>query len=94
MWSATQARSTTATHLGEDYDALMSQAVGAKNVAVSCEDMRNCFFGSYIDSTKAPEERSYAEVADVTGLITTMEGYLVDHNGQNLHFMHALHHHP
>ncbi|KAL3142803.1 hypothetical protein ABBQ38_003102 [Trebouxia sp. C0009 RCD-2024] len=94
VWLLQQARSTTATHLGEDYDALMSQAVGAKNVAVSCEDMRNCFFGSYIDSTKAPEERSYAEVADVTGLITTMEGYLVDHNGQNLHFMHALHHHP
>ncbi len=60
-----QARSTTATHLGEDYDALMSQAVSAKGAAVSCEDMRNCFFGSYVDSTKAPEERDYAEVANV-----------------------------
>lgn len=93
MSSAMQAKSTAATHLGEDFDALMSQAVGAKGVAVSCEDMRNSFFGSYIDSTKAPEERSYAEVANVMGLISIMEGYLVDHNGQNLHFTHALHNH-
>ena len=88
-----QAKSTTAAHLGEDYDALMSQAVGVKSVAVSCEDMRNCFFGDYIDSSKAPEERAYAEVADVAGLISTMEGYLVDHNGQGLQLMHA-HHSP
>lgn len=79
----TQAKNTTSAHLGQDYDALMSQAVGAKGAAVSCEDMRNCFFGGYIDSSKGPEERTYAEVADVTGLISTMESYLVDHNGQN-----------
>lgn len=78
-----QAKNTTSEHLGQDYDALMSQAVGAKGMAVSCEDMRNCFFGGYIDSSKAPEDRTYAEVADVTGLISTMESYLVDHNGQN-----------
>ena len=70
----------------------MSQAVGAKGAAVSCEDMRNCFFGGYLDSSKGPEDRSYAEVADVTSLISTMEGYLVDHNGQNLLNMHS--HHP
>lgn len=77
-----QAKNTTSAHLGQDYDALMSQAVDATGAAVSCEDMRNCFFGAYIDSSKAPEERAYAEVADVTGLISTMESYLVDHNGQ------------
>ena len=82
-----QAKNTTSAHLGQDYDALMSQAVGAKGAAVSCEDMRNCFFGAYIDSSKAPEDRTYAEVADVTGLISTMESYLVDHNGQNSPFI-------
>ena len=86
-----QAKSTTATHLGQDYDALMSQAVSAKGAAVSCEDMRNCFFGGYLDSSKGPEDQSYAEVADVAGLISTMEGYLVDHNGQNLLLMHVHH---
>ena len=69
----------------------MGQAVDAKGAAVSCEDMRNCFFGGYLDSNKGPEDRSYAEVADVASLISTMEGYLVDHNGQNLLLMHALH---
>lgn len=92
--SGMQARGTTATHLGENYDALMSQALGTTGAPVSCEDMRNCFFGSYVDSAKAPEERDYAEVSDVAGLISTMEGYLVDHNGQTLHFMHAHHYHP
>ena len=60
----------------------MSQVGGTKGTAISCEDMRNCFFGDYVDSSKDPEERTYAEVVDVPALITTMEGYLVDHNGQ------------
>ena len=60
----------------------MSQAGSTKGTAISCEDMRNCFFGDYVDSSKDPEERTYAEVVDVPALITTMEGYLVDHNGQ------------
>ena len=77
-----QAKATTAAHLGEDYDTLLGQTVGATGEAVTCEHMRNCFFGSYVDSSKAAEERSYAEVADVPALITTMETHLVDHNGK------------
>lgn len=82
-----QAKATIAAHMGEDYDTLMGQMVGAKDAAVSCEDMRNCFFGGYVDSSKAPEERHYTEVTDVPALITTMEGYLVDHNGTYLSLM-------
>lgn len=81
-----QAKTTTVTHLGEDYDSLMTQVAGNKGTATSCEDMRNCFFGDYMDSSKAPEERNYAEVVDVPALISTMEGYLVDHNGQSLFY--------
>lgn len=81
-----QAKTTTVSHLGEDYDSLMTQIAGNKGTAISCEDMRNCFFGDYVDSSKAPEERNYAEVVDVPALITTMEGYLVDHNGQSLFY--------
>lgn len=79
-----QGKTTTSTHLGEDFDSLMRQVAGDKSLAISCEDMRNCFFGGYVDSSKGPEERTYAEVVDVPALITTMEGYLVDHNGQSL----------
>ncbi len=77
-----QAKSTTSTHLGEEYDNLMGQVAACKGTAITCEDMRTCFFGDYMDSSKAPEERTYAEVLDVPALISTMEGYLVDHNGQ------------
>ncbi|DBA76763.1 TPA: hypothetical protein ACH3X2_008790 [Trebouxia sp. C0005] len=83
LWLLQQAKITTVTHLGEDYDSLMTQVAGSKGTAISCEDMRNCFFGDYVDSSKAPEERDYAEVVDVPALITTMEGYLVDHNGMS-----------
>jgi len=95
-----QAKITTVTHLGEDYDSLMIQVAGNKGTAISCEDMRNCFFGDYMDSSKAPEERNYAEVVDVPALISTMEGYLVDHNGQFLFYavasvdMHQVLHRP
>lgn len=67
----------------------MGQMIGSDGAAVSCENMRNCFFGDYVDSSKAPEERKYAEVADVPALISTMEGYLVDHNGEDPPIMYA-----
>ena len=76
-----QAKVTTSTHLGEEYDSLMAPVLATKGNAVSCEDMRNCFYGAYIDSSKGPEDRQYSPVTDVPALISTMEGYLVDHNG-------------
>ena len=76
-----QAKATTGTHLGEDYDRLMAPVLSSQGAAVSCEDMRNCFFGAYMDSSKLPEERQYSQVLDVPALIGTMEGYLIDHNG-------------
>ena len=60
----------------------MKRVANDSSTAISCEDMRNCFFGNYADSSQAPEERNYAEVVDVPALISTMEGYLVDHNGE------------
>lgn len=60
---------------------MMAPVLATKGNAVSCEDMRNCFFGSYLDSSKGPEDRQYSPVTDVPALISTMEGYLVDHNG-------------
>ena len=78
-----QAKTTASIHLAEDFDRLMSRVANDSSTAISCEDMRNCFFGNYADSSKVSEERAYAEVSDVAGLIATMEGYLVDHNGQN-----------
>ena len=61
----------------------MAPVLGTKGNVVSCEDMRNCFYGAYLDSSKGPDDRQYSPVTDVPALISTMEGYLVDHNGMN-----------
>ena len=61
----------------------------AKGSPISGEEMRRCFFGDYMNTAAEPDERQYAEVSDAQALISTMEGYLVDHNGGRLH-----RHHP
>ncbi|KAK9828903.1 hypothetical protein WJX72_002692 [[Myrmecia] bisecta] len=84
-WLLGQAKKTVQSRLGEHFDSLMTsvspgEAAGSE---ITCEHMRRCMFGDYIDSSLDLEDRKYAEVADTTALISTMEGYLVDHNGMS-----------
>lgn len=72
-WLMEQLRSTTQSVLGESFDALMSRLVTGSNpaeggapadggvVQVTHTDMRRCFFGDYMDSSKEAEDRMWVE---------------------------------
>lgn len=81
-----QTKSTVSTHLFENYDVLMSDLMEGRPGPVGCEEMRRCFFGCYQGVALEPAERleTYAEVKDVPALLTIMEAYLVDHNGETM----------
>ncbi|KXZ55711.1 DHC8 protein [Gonium pectorale] len=85
-WLMSQVKTTVAAHLGSGFDlvmeGLLSDADKKAARPITHEDMRRCFFGDYADSNEPdPTLRKYAEVADVSVLVTTMEEYLMDHNG-------------
>ena len=82
---ALQVKTTTSQHLGDNFDTLFAGLAPAKGSPISGEEMRRCFFGDYMNTAAEPDERQYAEVSDAQALISTMEGYLVDHNGGTLH---------
>jgi len=85
-WLIEQVKATTLSVLGEPFDKLMAHLkdpAEEPEALVTLEHMRRCFFGDYMDVDAEPAERRYAEVTDVAKLVTTVEEYLMDHNGMS-----------
>lgn len=87
-----QVGSTVTSHLGDNFEKLMAHLLSEEErnrpeeeepAMISLEHMRSCFFGDYMDVDNEPEDRKYAEIQDVTKLISNVEEYLTDHNGMS-----------
>eukprot|EP00803_Ostreobium_quekettii_P003694 evm.model.scf_198.7 EVM.evm.TU.scf_198.7 scf_198:70733-88803(+) len=77
-WFISTLKETTKTNLGCDFVRVFDRLATSDDVSV--EDLRQLFFGDYMDEAEEPSERTYCEVEDVGSLVAKMEEYLVDHN--------------
>ena len=51
---------------------------------VGREAMRNCIFGAYMQPELRPADRMYTEVTDPQALLSTLEAYMAEHDGESL----------
>ena len=70
-------------HMNMDINKVLGRLMEPGDEQLSVDNLRSLFFGDYMDMEAEGEKRMYNEVADSKTLLSVLEEYLLDYNGQS-----------
>lgn len=85
-WFLGLLKDVTKSHFGLTFDSLFPYLLppgtepGSRAARVGSQHLRRLFFGDYMSEPDANGARAYVEIPDPDDIVSSMEGYLTDHN--------------